>query len=128
MWSAFFVLSILPEIWRISFRFRQFCFYLTKLKSQVILKAQKTQTTFWKWQDKGNFVIIFSRNLLQKLDWQINAANYIKNQDDIQVVLHTVMFCGTPCILLQKSVKIMLIDSLQYLNKYGQRVKTRKLG
>ena len=28
---------------------------------------------------------------------QINVANYIKNQDDIQVVLHTVMFRGTPC-------------------------------
>ena len=49
-------------------------------------------------------------------------------EDDIQNYLPTVMFCGTPCILLQKSVKIMLIDSLQYLNKYGQRVKTRKLG
>jgi len=28
----------------------------------------------------------------------MNAANYIKNQDDIQVVLHTVMFRGTPII------------------------------
>ena len=60
--------------------------------SRAILKAQKRQTTFWKWQDKGNFVIIIFRNLLLKLGWQINAANYIKNQDDIQVVLHTVMF------------------------------------
>ena len=34
MWSAFLVLSILPEIWRISFWFGQFCFYLTKLKSE----------------------------------------------------------------------------------------------
>ena len=67
--------------------------------SRAILKAQKRQTTFWKWQDKGNFVIIISRNLLLKLGWQINAANYIKNQDDIQVVLHTVMFRGTPCKL-----------------------------
>ena len=66
--------------------------------SRAILKAQKRQTTFWKWQDKGNFVIIISRNLLLNLGWQINAANYIKNQDDIQVVLHTVMFRGTPCI------------------------------
>ena len=41
------------------------------------------------WQDKGNFVIIISRNLLLRLGWQMNAANYIKNQDDIQVVLHT---------------------------------------
>ena len=60
--------------------------------SRAILKAQKRQTTFWKWQDKGYFVIIVSRNLLLKLGWQINAANYIKNQDDIQV-----MFRGTPC-------------------------------
>ena len=67
--------------------------------SRAILKAQKRQTTFWKWQDKGNFVIIISRNSLLKLDWQINAANYIKNQDDIQVVLHTVMFRGTPCTM-----------------------------
>ena len=66
--------------------------------SRAILKAQKRQTTFWKWQDKENFVIIISRNSLLKLDWQINAANYIKNQDDIQVVLYTVMFRGTPCI------------------------------
>ena len=52
MWSAFFVLSM-PEIWRISFRFRQFCFYLTKLKSapnSLYLRSQKTQTTFWKCQ------------------------------------------------------------------------------
>ena len=41
----------------------------------------------------------YFRNLLLKLGWQINAANYIKNQDDIQVVLHTVMFRGTLCIL-----------------------------
>ena len=66
--------------------------------SRAILKAQKRQTTFWKWQDKGNFVIIISGNLLLKLGWKINAANYIKNQDDIQVVLHTVMFRGTPCM------------------------------
>ena len=36
------------------------------------------QTTFWKWQDKGNFGIIISRNLLLKLGLQKNAANYIK--------------------------------------------------
>ena len=46
--------------------------------SRAIMKAQKRQTTFWKWQDKGNFVIIISRNSLLKLGWQINAANYIK--------------------------------------------------
>ena len=66
--------------------------------SRAILKAQKRQTTFWKWQDYGNFVIIISRNLVLKLGWQINAANYITNQDDIQVILHTVMFRGTPCM------------------------------
>ena len=80
--------------------------------SRAILKAQKRQTTFWKWQDKGNFVIIISRNLLLKLGWQINAANYIKNQDDIQVVLHTVMFRGTPCISWCHVKKLYLKNTL----------------
>ena len=33
----------------------------------------------------------------------MNEAKYIKNQDDIQVVLHTVMFRGTPCISSESS-------------------------
>ena len=35
----------------------------------------------------------------------MNTANYIKNQDDIQVVLHTVMFRGTPCIITIKGLR-----------------------
>ena len=70
------------------------------------IESTKKADHIWKWQDKGNFVIIISRNLLLKLGWQKNAANYIKNQDDIQVVLHTVMFRGTPCTLYSQSVPL----------------------
>ena len=84
MWSAFFVHSILPEILRISFRFN----LLNKTKivqiwrkfnlSPEILKAQKRQTTIWKCQDKGYFVIISSRIFLLKKSLRKNAANNFK--------------------------------------------------
>ena len=61
-------------------------------------KHKKGRPNFGNGRTMG-IVIIISRNLLLKLGWQINAVNYIKNQDDIQVVLHTVMFRGTPCTM-----------------------------
>ena len=75
----------------------------------------------------GNFVIIISRNLLLKLCWQINATNYIKNQDDIQVILHTVMFRGTPCtIKTKKNAYSCLI--CWHLKKYFKLICLLKVG
>ena len=51
--------------------------------------TKKRQTTFWKCQDKEYFVIIFSRILLLKVGWQINAANDIKNQRRPSIRLST---------------------------------------
>ena len=62
----------------------------------------------------------------------MNAANYIKNQDDIQVVLHTVMFRGTPCITDYEPMKLMnsltdlykiLIRNLVKLRKFSEDFK-----
>ena len=68
-------------------------------------------------------MIIISRNLLLKLGWQINAANYIKNQDDIQVVLHTVMFRGTPCnfkwhLFKKRNHAQLETEALKFLSDY----------
>ena len=46
-------------------------------RSWVILQAQTMQTTFWKCQDSGYFVIINSRILLL-LFWKIKTGNYIQ--------------------------------------------------
>ena len=54
MWSAFFVLSKLPEIWR-------------------ILNVQKRQTTFWKCQ--GYFVVIVLKIIHFKSSWRPNVTN-----------------------------------------------------
>ena len=45
------------------------------VRSRVILQAQKMQTTFWKCQDSGYFVIINSRILLL-LFWKMKTGNY----------------------------------------------------
>ena len=107
MWSAFFcTVNISGDIKN----FVQIAILLNKTKmvdisakffiSWLTFKAQKRQTTFWKCQNQGYFVICISRILLLKLGWQINVANYIKKQRRHSSRLPTVMFRGTPCTYL----------------------------
>ena len=78
-------------------------------------KHKKCRPHFGNGRTRGNFVIIISRNLLLKLGSQLNAANYIKHQDDIQVVLHTVMFRGTLCTNLRRTQVDHLESNIKYL-------------
>ena len=109
MWSVFFVLLILPEILRISFKF-QFSYIKPKLsifersffKFPIILKAQKARSHYGNAKIR-EFVLINSRNLLLRLILRINVANYFKDQKRHSNRLATVMFCGTPCIWLKNT-------------------------
>ena len=84
IWSAVFVLFILPEILRsdlILLNKAKIVEIWTKIFiSRVILKAERKRTTV-----RGYFVIINSKILLLKLRWQINAENGIKNQRRISI-------------------------------------------
>ena len=76
MWSAIFVLSILPTVWRISFRFWQFWFNLTKLKSErsllkcsVILTTHKKADHILECEDLHIKVCFCFKNINRVDDW-----------------------------------------------------------
>ena len=63
------------------------------------MKAQKTQTTFWKCQGWENYnVIIVSRIIHVKVDRRLNVTNKFKYQRRLSSRLPIVMFRGTPCM------------------------------
>ena len=90
MWSAFFVLSILPEIWRISFRFWQLWFYLITLKSskncRPHLRITRTRKIFW---------LLFKESYI----WKKVFINKLRVWRRHSIRLATVMFHETPCSL-----------------------------
>ena len=90
----FCAFNIARDMWTISFEI------WTKLFiSPVILKAQKTQTTFWKCQGLENYVIIVSRIIHVKVDRRINVKNKFKYQRRLSSRLAMFMFRGTTCRL-----------------------------
>ena len=65
------------------------------------MKAQKTQTTFWKCQGWENYnVIIVSRIIHVKVDRRLNVTNS-NTKDDFQVVFLLSCFVGHPVCILQ---------------------------
>ena len=110
--ASLFVLSILPEIIRISFRF---LIYKVKLK----LSKSKRNWVFIESTKKADileileipelevfsdwFLVIFiSKVLVIRLGWLIKAASLSKNQRRPSRRFATVMFCWTPCVLKDK--------------------------
>ena len=70
---------------------------LTKfLISPVIFTAQKRQTTFWKFQDQENFVVIVSRIIHGESSLKTECRKQIPRSS----CLATVMFRGTPTLFL----------------------------
>ena len=65
--------------------------------SGTIENKQKRQTTFWKCQNYGYFVIFNSRILLFKLGLRIYVAFYFKDQRRPSSRLASVMFLVTSC-------------------------------
>ena len=88
IWPAFLVLWILLLI------LRMLIFFI----SRVISKAQNKQTTFWKCQDKGYFVITIPKFFSSKIRLTKKMQQRAKIKDDLQVLIATVMFRGTACI------------------------------
>ena len=80
MWFAGFVLSILAEIRRVSFRFPQFLFYLTKLKSKqnsynhVNIYSTKKADLILEMPGLGEFCANYFKNHYVKVDLRLNIT------------------------------------------------------
>ena len=97
MWSAFFVLSFLPEIWRISFRFWQFWFFFNKLKIETLISGNidSPKKADHILEKPGNCVVIVLSIIHEKIGWQLNVTNRFKYLRRLSHRRATVMFRGT---------------------------------
>ena len=98
-------------IWRISFRSRQFRFYLTNCKSEqnsqylwYNIDSTKRQPTFRKSQKKENFTVIVSRIIHNhvKEGWGLNVSNKCKIQNDFQII--SLLSCSVFYFILETNI------------------------
>ena len=92
------------------------------------MKAQKTQTTFWKCMGLETCVIIVSRIIQVKVDRRLNVTNKFKYQRRLSSRLAIVMFRGTPCMFHETpcTSREFIKDWFTYVNNINHHSYKRK--